>query len=253
MYNINDSIDKAYNFIQGLRAKGYKYSGTPVYNVTKDDLSKLAKVGEKYGIPFEWLFNLIKHEAANTFNPAITNSIGATGIIQFMTKIKRKDGTYVTMSYAKADGSDAVTTSELRKMSFSEQLDYLDGFLKRNLKNHLTAQGKIPESFTQGDVFMTIFYPVSVGKPNYQFPDSVSSANAGIRKPLDYVEKALKNSVFPLSVVPYSLAEVKKKFGEAYEYTEMIVKRNWLPIIIIGLGLAGLTYYGIKTGKFKFK
>lgn len=248
MYNINDSIDKAYSFIQGLKAKGYKYSGTPVYNVTKDDLSKLANVGEKYGIPFEWLFNLIKHESANTFNPAITNSIGATGIIQFMTKIGGK-----TMSYAKADGSDAVTTSELRKMSFSEQLDYLDGFLKRNLKNHLTAQGKIPESFTQGDVFMTIFYPVSVGKPNYQFPDSVSRANAGIRKPLDYVEKALKNSVFPLSVVPYSLADVKKKFGEAYEYTEMIVKRNWLPIIIIGLGLAGLTYYGIKTGKFKFK
>lgn len=248
MYNINDSIDKAYNFIQGLRTKGYKYSGTPVYNVTKDDLSKLAKVGEKYGIPFEWLFNLIKHEAANTFNPAITNSIGATGIIQFMTKIGGK-----TMSYAKADGSDAVTTSELRKMSFSEQLDYLDGFLKRNLKKHLTAEGKIPESFTQGDVFMTIFYPVSVGKPNYQFPDSVSRANAGIKKPLDYVEKALKNSVFPLSVVPYSLADVKKKFGEAYEYGELIVKRNWMPIIIIGLGLVGLTYFGIKTGKFKFK
>ena len=248
MYNINNSIDKAYSFIQGLKAKGYKYSGTPVYNITKDDLSKLADVGDKYGIPFEWLFNLIKHESANTFNPAITNSIGATGIIQFMTKIGGK-----TMSYAKADGSDAVTTSELRKMSFSEQLDYLDGFLKRNLKNHLTAEGKIPINFTQGDVFMTIFYPVSVGKPNYQFPDSVSRANAGIRKPLDYVEKALKNSVFPLSVVPYSLADVKKKFGEAYEYGEVVVKRNWIPIVIIGLGLVGLTYFGIKTGKFKFK
>jgi hypothetical protein len=248
MYNINDSIDKAYNFIQGLRAKGYKYTGVPAYDITKDDLSNLAQVGEKYGIPFEWLFNLIKHESANTFNPAITNSIGATGIIQFMTKIGGK-----TMSYAKADGSDAVTTSELRKMSFSEQLDYLDGFLKRNLKKHLTPEGKIPDSFTQGDVFMTIFYPVSVGKPNYQFPDSVSRANAGIKKPLDYVEKALKNSVFPLSVVPYSLADVKKKFGEAYEYGELIVKRNWMPIIIIGLGLVGLTYFGIKTGKFKFK
>jgi hypothetical protein len=248
MYNRQDSIDKAYNFIQGLRAKGYKYLGTPVYDITKADLSKLAKVGEKYDIPFEWLFNLIKHESANTFNPAITNSIGATGIIQFMTKIGGK-----TMTYAKADGSDAVTTSELRKMSFSEQLDYLDGYLKRNLKKHLTPEGKIPETFTQGDIFMTIFYPVSVGNPNYQFPDSVSRANAGIKKPLDYVEKALKNSVFPLSVVPYSLADVKKKFGEAYEYGEVVVKRNWIPIVIIGLGLVGLTYYGIKTGKFKFK
>jgi len=248
MYNRQDSIDKAYNFIQGLRAKGYKYLGTPVYDITKADLSKLAKVGEKYDIPFEWLFNLIKHESANTFNPAITNSIGATGIIQFMTKIEGK-----TMSYAKADGSDSVTTSELRKMSFSDQLDYLDGYLKRNLKKYLTPEGKLPQTFTQGDIFMTIFYPVSVGNPNYQFPDSVSRANAGIKKPLDYVEKALKNSVFPLSVVPYSLADVKKKFGEAYEYGEVIVKRNWIPIVIIILGIGGLIYFGVKTGKLKIK
>lgn len=248
MYNPQDSIDKAYNFIQERVKKGYRYLGTPVYNVSKSDLQKLQNITSKYGIPVQWMINLINHESAGTFNPAITNSIGATGLIQFMTKIDGK-----LMTYAKADGSNPVGTDKLRKMTFSEQLDYVDGFLSRGLKRHLTTEGKIPNHFTQGDIFMTIFYPVSVGNPNYQFPDSVSRANAGIKKPLDYVKKALKNSVFPLSVVPYSLADVKKKFGEAYEYGEVIVKRNWIPIVIIGLGLVGLTYFGIKTGKFKFK
>ena len=29
-----------------------------------------------------------------------------------------------------------------------------------------------------------------------------------------------------------------------------LAKTNWMPIVIIGLGLVGLTYFGIKTGKF---
>ena len=118
MYSSKDGINNGYAFIQNLISKNYKYAGTPVYNVTKDDLSKLATIGEKYGIPLEWLFNLIKHESASTFNPAITNSIGATGLIQFMTTINGKK-----MTYAKANGSNPVDTSSLRKMNFSEQLD----------------------------------------------------------------------------------------------------------------------------------
>lgn len=229
MYNVNNSIDTAYFYIQSLRQKGYKYLGTPVYNVTKDDLVELSKIGAKYDIPFEWLFNLIKHETASVFNPAIKNNIGATGLIQFLPSTAKSLGT---------------TTDELRKMSFKQQLVYVDKYLNANLKKHL-INGKIPPTFTQGDIFMTIFYPVSVGKPNYQFPDSVRKANAGISTPLDYVEKALKNSVFPLTVFPYSLAEVKRKIGEVYEYGKV----NWIPITAILIGLAGVTYFVIK--KFK--
>jgi hypothetical protein len=246
MYSSKDGINNGYAFIQNLISKNYKYAGTPVYNVTKDDLSKLATIGEKYGIPLEWLFNLIKHESASTFNPAITNSIGATGLIQFMTTINGKK-----MTYAKANGSNPVDTSILRKMNFSEQLDYVDGFLKRNLKRYLNAEGKIPDNFTQGDVFMTIFYPVAVGKPNYQFPDSVSRANGGIRKPLDYVDKALKNSVFPLNVFPYTLAEVKEKFGKVVEQTKEKIKKNILPTILIICAISFAGYMLYKNVKIK--
>lgn len=201
MYNIQDSINKTYDYIQGLIAKGYKYGSYSVYNVTKEDLQALNNVASKYGIPFEWLVNLIKHESASTFNPAITNSIGATGLIQFMKNTALGLGT---------------TTDALRKMTFQQQLVYVDKYLNQQLKRYL-VNGKIPANFTQGDVFMTIFYPVSIGKSNYVFPDSVKRANGGISTPMDYVKKALKSPIFSLDEIPYTLEDFKKKVGQLFE------------------------------------
>lgn len=258
VYNREESINKAYDYIQNRIKQGYKYGGYSIYNVTKSDLQKVSDVADKYGLPFEWLMNLIKHESAATFNPAITNSIGATGLIQFMTKIGGK-----TMYYAKADGSDAVGTDKLRKMSFKEQMEYVDGFLSRGLRKVL-VNGKVPDSFTQGQLFMTIFYPVSVSNPNYVFPDSVSRANAGIRTPKDYTIKALSNPIFSLDYYPYTIKEAKEKFkqfvsdavenvSETIQQTAEFTKRNWIPITLIIIGLGGLGYYLIKSKTLKLK
>lgn len=219
MYSAPDSIAKTYTYIQGLRSTGHTYAGTPVYNVSKSDLEALSAVGDKYGIPFEWLVNLINFESGRTFNPAITNNIGATGLIQFIPSTA-------------ADKSCLNTsTAALRQMTFKQQLAYVDKYLACNLKPHLTISGKIPSTFTQGDLFMTIFYPAAVGKPNYVFPANVQAANAGIARPRDYVEKALRVSLFPLSVFPYTLAEAKKKYGNAVTFA----KNHWVPIMIIGI------------------
>lgn len=241
-----DSIDTAYNKIQEAREKGHKFLGYSVYDVSKEDLKKLMSIAEKYGIPFGWILNLIKHETAGTFNPAIRNSIGATGLFQFMTTISGK-----RMYYAKADGSGSVDTNGLQKMTFSQQLDYVDGFLKRNLKKHFTPEGKIPNNFTQGDIFMTIFYPVSVGKPDYVFPSNVQRANSGIQTPMDYVQRALRKPIFTLEDLPYTLAEVKKKFGEVFNVATEYTKKNWLPIALILVGVGGLAFYLIKSKKIK--
>jgi hypothetical protein len=240
MYNQKDSINQAYNYIQDLRAKGKGYGGYPVYNVSKADLEKLAGIANKYGFPFEWLVNLINFESGRTFNPAITNSIGATGLIQFMTTIGGKK-----MTYAKADGSGVVGTDALRKMTFSQQLDYIDGYLSRNLKKVLKPDGKVMENFTQGDLFMTIFYPVSVGKPDFVFPEVVSKANAGIKKPFDYTERALKVAIFPIALFPYTLDDFKKKFSEVVQFG----KRNIVPLLITLIGISGLAFYLYKTKK----
>lgn len=249
----SEQIDTAYEKIQEARNKGYKFLGYPVYDVSKNDLKKLMTIADKYGIPFGWLVNLIKHETAGTFNPAIRNSIGATGLIQFMTTIRGK-----RMYYAKSDETGSVDTNGLQQMSFNQQLDYVDGFLSRNLKRHLTPERKIPNNFTQGDIFMTIFYPVSVGKPDYVFPSDVQRANSGIQTPMDYVERALRKPIFSLEALPYSLADVKKKFGEVFnaisegaEQTAEFTKRNWIPIVMILAGVGGIAFYLIKTKKIK--
>ncbi len=218
MYSAPDSINKTYTYIQSLRAQGHTYNGTPVYPVSKDDLNALMAVTDKYGIPFEWMVNLINFESGRTFNPAITNGIGATGLIQFIP------------STAAGDCLNT-STAALRQMTFKQQLAYVDKYLGCNLKKHLTISGKIPAYFTQADLFMTIFYPAAIGQPEYIFPVGVQQANAGISRPRDYVNKALAVSLFPLSVFPYTLAEVKKKYGNAITFT----RNHWVPILIIGI------------------
>lgn len=218
MYSAPDSIAKTYAYIQDLKSRGHSYAGTPVYNVSKDDLNALKAITDKYGIPFEWMVNLINFESGRTFNPAVTNNIGATGLIQFIPSTA-------------AGACLNTSTAALRQMTFKQQLVYVDKYLYCNLKRHLTVSGKIPAHFTQGDLFMTIFYPAAVGRPDYVFPGNVQAANAGIARPKDYVEKALRVSLFPLSVFPYSLEEAKKKYGNAVTFA----KRNWVPIMVIGI------------------
>jgi hypothetical protein len=201
-----EQVKHLYDFIQKRVKGGYKYLGTSVYDVSQADLSKLFSITKKYGIPFEWVANLINHESAGTWNPYIRNSIGATGLIQFMTKISN-----VPQTYAKADGSAPVNTDTLRSMSFNMHLDYVDGFLSRGTKKRLN-NNKVKREYTQTDLFMTIFYPAAVGKPDYVFPSGVQKANGGTRMPIDYTKKACSEfSPFPL--VPNDLTSYVAKFG----------------------------------------
>jgi hypothetical protein len=110
-----------------------------------------------------------------------------------MTKISS-----VVQTYAKADGSSPVNTDTLRSMSFNMHLDYVDGFLSRGTKKRLN-NNKVKREYTQTDLFMTIFYPAAVGKPDYVFPSGVQKANGGTRMPIDYTKKACSEfSPFPL-------------------------------------------------------
>jgi hypothetical protein len=189
-----------FDYIQGKIKKNYKYLGFSVYNLTADDIAKLKQLGDKWGIPFEWLCNLIAHESAGTFNPAIKNSIGATGLIQFLKSTAESLGT---------------TTSALSALSFQGQLEWVDKYIDSNKSRYknsgLIKDGKVNDNFQQPDLFMTIFYPSAIGKPNFQFPPEVSKANGGIKTPMDYARKALDHPPFPLDQVPSTLPEYRKK------------------------------------------
>lgn len=217
------SIDTLYNFIQRRKESGHSYLGYPVYNATRSDINKLAQVADKYGIPFEWLANLINHETAGTFNPAIRNSIGATGLIQFIPS--------TALGYG-------VSVNQLAQMSFSQQLDYVDAYLARNLKRHLNEDGKIPNTFSQTDLFMTIFYPVAVGDSTRVFPQNVQNANSGIRTPQDYTIRALRNPPFPLESYPSSFKEYLERYGNP-EPSLLNPNRKWwvVPTIVVTFGV----------------
>jgi len=217
------SKDTLKNYIDNRRASGHSYGGYPVYSPTQNELNKLAEIADKYGIPFEWLANLINHETAGTWNPAIQNSIGATGLIQFIPSTALGYGTNV---------------NQLAQMSFSQQLDYVDAYLSRNLKKVLGANGKVVDTFNQTDLFMTIFYPVAVGKPTYEFPLKVQVANSGIRTPQDYTFRALRNPPFPLENYPSSYKEYLERFGDTTG-SLLNPNRKWwvVPTIVVTFGV----------------
>ncbi len=195
-----------YNYIQAKIKKGHKYLGFKVAwdptlsnpNDISGDIAKIQELGDKWGIPFEWLCNLMAHESAGTFNPAIKNSIGATGLIQFLGSTAKSLGT---------------TTTELAKLTFKEQLTWVDKYINSNKSRYknrgLLKDGKVNDNFQQPDLFMTIFYPSAIGKPNFQFPPEVSKANGGIKTPMDYARKALDHPPFPLDKVPSTLPEYR--------------------------------------------
>lgn len=233
----SNSQDKLFNHISELRNRGFKFNGTPVYNVTKADIQKLQELCDKYGIPLEWMANLMNLESGLTFNPAVKNpSSGATGLIQFMPSTARGLNT---------------TTDALSKLSFQEQLVYVDKFLIGNLKRHLDENGKVKPSFTQQDLFMTIFYPVSIGKPDYIFPDNVAAQNGGIRTPKDYTKGVLKPKKNPPNPdipppfpdAPFELdAAVKKyKSGSSESEKNNLTKTLFLVALITVAGYVLLT------------
>lgn len=172
-------------FLQTRVNQGYSRLGVPVYVPSDAEIDKFEKTAKNIGIPPEWFANLVNHESAGTFNTSIQNpSSSATGLIQFIPSTAADFGTSV---------------SELKEMSFGNQLDYVSRYLKRTLKNKKATQpdGLAKTSLTQPDFFMVVFYPAAIGNPSYPFPQYVSNANNGIRTPSEYLSKVYNTSTPP--------------------------------------------------------
>lgn len=101
---------------------------------------KLKKIATALGVDAKDLLTVMKFES--NVNPSIVNSIGATGLIQFMPATARNLGT---------------TTTELRKMSAVEQLDYVYKFYK--------SVGLRPGS-DLGTIYMYTFMPARANDPD---------------------------------------------------------------------------------------
>lgn len=103
-------------------------------------IAKINTVAANLGINPNWLMAIINWESAGSFSPAITNSIGATGLIQFMPKTAIGLGT---------------TTAALRQMTAVQQLDYV-------YKYYLPYKSKIKGYV---DMYLATLFPLALGKP----------------------------------------------------------------------------------------
>jgi polyribonucleotide nucleotidyltransferase len=123
---------------------------------------------QKIGIDPKWLANVINFESGG--NPKAINKISnATGLIQFMPKTASKLGT---------------STSALYGMTGKEQMKYVQDYF-------IPYQGRLN---SQEDVYMAVFYPKAIGRPDYKFPPVVVKSNPGIETPRDYAQKANRNA-----------------------------------------------------------
>lgn len=106
----------------------------------QDFVDKVCKISQDLLIVPDWLMVVMELETAGTFNPAITNSLGYTGLIQFGKDAAKEVGT---------------TRTKLREMDACRQLDYVYKFLSKHT-------GKLNRL---ADVYLAVFFPVAIGKP----------------------------------------------------------------------------------------
>ena len=137
---------------------------TPNYNRadmpadwTKDlpFIEKVKSVAKELNCSFIDLLCCMAFETGRTFNPGIQNSIGATGLIQFIRPTAIGLGT---------------TTDKLAAMTRVEQMDWVLKYFKAGPVRKIAAP-------TLEDLYMQILWPRAVGKPlDYVLFSSPSTA-----------------------------------------------------------------------------
>lgn len=121
---------------------------------------EIVEVSEELGIKPSWLANVINLESGG--DPRAVNDLSnATGIIQFMPKTASNLGTSV---------------GEIYSMSGKQQMNLVKKYFEP-YKGRLSSQE---------DVYMAVFYPAAIGKPDFEFPPKVTKYNPGIYSPRDY-------------------------------------------------------------------
>jgi hypothetical protein len=112
-------------------------------------LAKVQQITSNLGIKPDWLMAVMAFESGID-SKRVNSTSGATGLIQFMPSTATGMGT---------------STTALKAMTNVQQLDYVYKYLapyKAKMK-------------TYTDVYMTVFYPVAVGKPDTYVIGAVGS------------------------------------------------------------------------------
>lgn len=108
--------------------------------VSQDFLKKLAEISQRLKVVPEYLMAAMGFETGGSYSPSVKNPYsGATGLIQFMPSTAKSLGT---------------STEALSKMTALEQLDYVEKYFQPHTDRLKTLE----------DVYMSILWPVAIGK-----------------------------------------------------------------------------------------
>ena len=119
-------------------------------SLTYNQAIALINTAKKIGIDPSTLLTIMLFETAGTLDPSKTNSIGATGLIQFMPNTAKSLGT---------------TTAKLREMTFEQQLPYVERYFKQH-------------GFRQGMGDLEAYATVIGGNPNAKYAKDSNGTNA---------------------------------------------------------------------------
>jgi hypothetical protein len=124
--------------------------------VSAEFAQKVKDIAGKLGMNADHIMAVIGFETMYTFSPSIRNSIGATGLIQFLPSTAKSLGT---------------TTEALAAMPAVKQLDYVAEYFRRMIKTY----GPLT---TLVNTYLAVFYPVAITKDDsFKFPAPVGAAN----------------------------------------------------------------------------
>jgi hypothetical protein len=179
-----------------LRNFGKTANGSAPWTTDTAFLDKVKEVAGKLNANYIDLLAFMYNESAATYDPGIVNSIGATGLIQFMPATATGLGT---------------TTQALAQLDRVTQMDWVLKYF-----NYFKFTKKCPNPKLQ-DLYLCVFWPAAVGQPdNYVIAaanSNVAQQNRGLRGPdgsitcasvgavaagkIDIVRQALANAGAP--------------------------------------------------------
>jgi hypothetical protein len=132
-------------------------------HLSQSFLSEVENVCRRNGWDPLALMAVMDFETGGTFSPSVRNpGSSATGLIQFMDATARELGT---------------TTAALARMSHVQQLAYVERYLQKRQRERGPLRGL-------GDLYMAVFWPAAVGKPDstvlFRKGSATYSANRGL-------------------------------------------------------------------------
>jgi peptidoglycan hydrolase-like protein with peptidoglycan-binding domain len=166
-------------------------------NVTPEFIKGVEAMAGRLGAKPEHILAAMSFETGGTFDPKITNSIGATGLIQFLPSTAEELGT---------------TTGQLRNMSAVEQLPFVEKYLEQH-KN-----GKPLDSLE------AVYTSILSGSP--KSPDDVlfrQGTRAYDQNPLDWNKDGKITAREATTIVGANM------FGGVTRVQEQLVKLGFVP------------------------